>query len=327
MNRKIKIIGEAGLNHNGNYKTAMKLINIGKMAGVDYVKFQLFDTDEFINRDYKHKKIKYNFIFKRFKSLEFSVNKWKKLIKYGNKKGVKIFFSVFNLRSLKTLKKLNIRIIKIPSGEINNIPLLKEINKKKFSVILSTGMSSLKEISLAIKTLNSCKVELMHCVSEYPTKYPKLNTIKLLKKKFKKPVGYSDHTADTMTPALSVVAGAESIEKHFTYNKKQKIGDHKFSLSPLELKDMVNKVKQSEKSLGIETDKRISSKEKKLQFFARKGLYANKNLKKNQRLSLNDISILRPEGRTKVSDLKKILNRKLKIDINKNQSLDFSLLR
>ena len=92
----------------------------------------------------------------------------------------------------------------------------------------------------------------MHCVSEYPTLDPKLSTIKLLKKKFNKPVGYSDHTSDTMTPALSVMAGAESIEKHFTYNKRQKVGDHKFSLSPNELRDMVQKIRQSEKSLGIE---------------------------------------------------------------------------
>ena len=221
-----------------------------KNAGVDYVKFQLFNTEEFINKDYKHKKINYNRVFNRFRSLEFSINTWKNLIKYGNKK-IRIFFSVFNHKSLKILKKLNIKLIKIPSGEINNLPLLKKINKEKFSVILSTGMSSLKEISSAVKILNKCKVELMHCVSEYPTLDPKLSTIKLLKKKFNKPVGYSDHTSDTMTPALSVMAGAESIEKHFTYNKRQKVGDHKFSLSPNELRDMVQKIRQSEKSLGI----------------------------------------------------------------------------
>ncbi len=327
MNKKIKIIGEAGLNHNGNFKTALKLINIGKMAGVDYVKFQLFNTDEFINKYYKHKDVNYNHIYKRFKSLEFSINKWKQLIKYGKKKKIKVFFSIFNSKSLKIIKKLKINLLKIPSGEINNIPLLKEINQNKFSVILSTGMSSLKEISLAVKTLNKCKVELMHCVSEYPTKDPKLNTIIFLKKKFKKPVGYSDHTADTMTPALSVILGAKIIEKHFTYNKKQKIGDHKFSLSPDELKEMVNKIRQSEKSLGIENIKKISIRENKLQFFARKGLYAKKNLKKNHKLSLEDVSILRPEGKTKVSELKKILNRKLKMDIAKNKSLDLSLFR
>ena len=169
-------------------------------------------------------------------------------------------------------RALKIKIIKIPSGEINNLPLLKQINRNKCKIILSTGMSTTEEIKLAIKTLKDCNVELLHCVSEYPLKEPNLRSINFLKKKFKVKVGYSDHTPDVITPALSVIAGAHIIEKHFTYSKNKKIGDHKFSLSPDELKQMVRYVRIADISKGIE-QKKITKKEKLLRYFARKGLH------------------------------------------------------
>ena len=125
----------------------------------------------------------------------------------------------------------------------------KEVNNLKFHVILSTGMSSLLEIKKAIKILKKCKITLLHCVSEYPTVKPNLKNISNLKKVFNLQTGFSDHTNDIFTPALSVIAGATIIEKHFTYNKNQKIGDHKFSLSPKDLKLMIENVKLAERSL------------------------------------------------------------------------------
>ena len=160
MKNKVEIIAEAGINHNGKFKNAIKLIKISKMAKVDYVKFQLFNTENFINRKFDHHILNYNKIYKRFKNLEFSVDQWKKIIKFGKRKGIKVFFSIFDTNSLKTLKKLKVNLVKIPSGEINNYPLLEKINKLRLKVILSTGMSSLREIEKAVKKLKKCNLSL-----------------------------------------------------------------------------------------------------------------------------------------------------------------------
>ena len=143
--------------------------------------------------------------------------------KICKKLNIKIFFSIFDIPSERMNRALKIKIIKIPSGEINNLPLLKQINRNKCKIILSTGMSTTEEIKLAIKTLKDCNVELLHCVSEYPLKRTKSQINKFFKEKFKVKVGYSDHTPDVITPALSVIAGAHIIEKHFTYSKNKKL--------------------------------------------------------------------------------------------------------
>ena len=204
MNNSIKVIAEAGINHNGDFKKAIKLVKIAKMANADFVKFQLFKTENFINKEFSHSKINYKKVYKRFKSLEFSIQEWKKIIAYGNKIGIKVF-SVFDFESLRTIKKLNIKLIKIASGEINNFSFFKKIKEQNLKVILSTGMSSLYEIKKTqLKDLIKKILLLMHCMSEYPSVHPNLKNIQHLKK-FKIPVGYSDHTEDTLTPALSVL--------------------------------------------------------------------------------------------------------------------------
>ena len=192
-----------------------------------------------------------------------------KIVNYAKKINIKIFFSVFDLESFKLLKKLKIKIVKIPSGEINNFHLLDAIKKSKLKVILSTGMCNISEISEAIKKLKNCKINLMHCVSEYPTQKPNLKLIKILKDRFKINVGYSDHTKDTLTPALSVIAGANIIEKHFTYNKNQK--------SVIIIFHLIHRTTRNDKkycfcvnSLG-EKEKKISSKEKNCNFLQEKG--------------------------------------------------------
>tara|TARA_B100000963_G_scaffold243985_1_gene213674 strand:- start:9345 stop:10328 length:984 start_codon:yes stop_codon:yes gene_type:complete len=326
LKNKVKIIAEAGLNHNGDFKKLIKLIDIAKSVDADYVKFQLFTTENFINQKFNHKKINYKKLYQRFKSLEFSLEKWKKAIKHADSIGIKIFFSVFDKESCDILKKLKISLIKIPSGEINNYDLLKKINKSGKKVILSTGMSNLFEIQKALKHLNKCKVILMHCVSEYPTLKPNLNNIKLLQKKFKLEVGYSDHTPDVITPALSVIAGASYVEKHFTYNKKQKLGDHKFSLNPGELRIMMKNVRLAEASKGEER-KTISPKEKKLQFFARKGLYLIKDKLKGEKIKHSDLIALRPQGYLSVDKMNIIKNKKLKIDLRNLEPLKLNYFR
>ncbi len=314
LKNRTQIIAEAGLNHNGKFEKVIDLINIAKESNVDFIKFQLFNTDKFINKNFVHNRINYKKIYNRFQNLEFSLKHWKRAVKFARKVGIKILFSIFDSESLNMIKKLKINTVKIPSGEINNYDLLKLVNQSKFKVILSTGMSNLNEIKKALKYLKNCEVILLHCVSEYPTFSPNLNNINLLKKKFKKNVGYSDHTADTLTPALSVIAGASIIEKHFTYNKRQKIGDHKFSLNPKELKIMEKNIRVAEASMGL-AKRSISKKEKELQFFARKGIYFNKDKLKGEKIKYSDLIALRPQGFISVDKLNFIKNKKLKRNV------------
>ena len=290
MTDRVFIIAEAGINHNGNYKTAKKLIYLAKHAGADAVKFQLFNTEKFIN------KLKYPKIYKRFKRLEFKLSEWNKLKKYSKKIKIKFFFSIFDEQSLLLNKKLNIDLIKIPSGEINNIKLLKKINLEKKEVIVSTGMSNIKEIKKALKTLKNCKINLLHCLSEYPAKIKNLNLNFLNSlKKFSgvDKIGFSDHSDNITLPSVAVSLGSKVIEKHFTHNKNLKLGDHRISLGFIEFKKMCENIRITTMALGL-NKKIVTKKEKKLALIARKGLYVIKAVKKGFKIKSSDLGYLRP---------------------------------
>ena len=286
---KVFIIAEAGINHNGNFKTAKKLIFLSKKAGADAVKFQLFNTDYFINRDKMPK------VYNRFKNLEFKYSEWQKLKTYAKKIKIKFFFSVFDEQSVALCKKMQINLIKVPSGEINNENLLKLINKNKCDVIVSTGMSSFYEIKNAVKILKNCNISLLHCLSEYPTKTKNLNLnfIKTLKEIPRiSRIGFSDHSNSVVLPSVSVALGAKIIEKHFTHNKTLKLGDHKISLNFSEFKEMSENIRET--SLALGGNKKIISKdEKKLSSAARKGLYAIKDIKVGEKLNNKNLGNLR----------------------------------
>ena len=201
----------------------------------------------------------------------------------------------------------------------------KRLIRVKKKVILSTGMSNLFEIKKALKCLNKCEVILLHCVSEYPTLKPNLNNISLLQKKFKKQVGYSDHTSDVITPALSVIAGASFIEKHFTYNKNQKIGDHKFSLNPAELRKMVKNVRLAEVSKGLQK-RTITSKEKNYSFLQEKVFILKKDKLKGEKIKYSDLIILRPQGYLSVDKMNFIKNKTLIKDVKSYSPLKLTIL-
>ena len=311
---KVFIIAEAGINHNGKIKLAKQLIDIASKAKVDAVKFQLFDTDNFI-----HKKKLFK-IYKIFKKLEFSKNTWKIIINYAKKKKIKLFFSVFDIPSVNLLSKLNIKLVKIPSGEINNIELLKTINRKKFKVILSTGMAKMSEIKFSLKILKNCNVSILHCVSAYPAEISKLNLnfIKKFRKIFNFRIGFSDHTNEINASSIAVSQGAQIIEKHFTYKKNQKFGDHKMSLSPKELIEFVKNIRNTEKMMGKEK-KLIYKNELNLSKVARKGVYIRQNINKGEILKKENIILLRPENQKNLISYKKSIGKKAKKNI---KSLD-----
>ena len=209
-------------------------------------------------------------------------------------------------------------MVKIPSGEINNIKLLKEINKSKANVIASTGMSSLKEIKNAVRILKNCKISLLHCLSEYPAKIENLNLnfINVLKKVSRvSKVGFSDHSDSIILPSTAVSMGARIIEKHFTHNRRLRLGDHKISLDYKNFKKMCENIRITSLALGQE--KKITTKsEKKLSLLARKGLYSIKDLKKGSRIKTSDIAYLRPTNTFKaIKNEKKVLGKITKKNI------------
>ena len=304
-NKKIFFIAEAGVNHNGSIKIAKKLIDIAVKTGADAVKFQTFICDELLTKNAKkmnHQKKSNSKIsqFDLLKKLELNQSQLTELKKYCKRKKIIFFSTAFDNKSLIFLNKLNIPIFKVPSSEINNYPYLKLLASFKKPIILSTGMSYEKEVKQAIKILvkNGSKksdIILLHCTSQYPSKFGdlNLNAIKTLKNKFECCVGYSDHSPGVIAPIAAVAMGAKVIEKHFTISKKMIGPDHISSLNPNELKDVILSIRKLESSFGNGIKKpTISERENRL--LGRKSIVAYKDIKIGERFSEKNITTKRP---------------------------------
>lgn len=306
--KKVRIIAEAGVNHNGDIKKAYKLIDIARKSGADIVKFQLFKAEKLVTQNaqmatYQAKNLnlsKTSSQLSMLKELELNDIDQKKLKNYCKKKKIQFMSTAFDEESAVFLNKIGVSIFKIPSGDITNFLLLKKVASFKKEVFLSTGMSNLNDIKNALKVLKrfglrTSKITIMQCNTDYPTliKDVNLNVINTFKKYFKASVGYSDHTLDLDLPSCAVAMGASVIEKHFTINRNLKGPDHKASLMPLELKQMVDKIRKVEISLGS-YEKKPTLREKKNMSIARKSIVASKNIKKGDIFSIFNITCKRP---------------------------------
>ena len=305
---KVFIVAEAGVNHNGDLKKAKELVKVAKKVGADAVKFQYYKTENLAlkkapktNYQRKNEK-KFKNQFDMLKKYELSKDHLVFLKKIAKKLKIELFVSVFNHDDFKEIKKLNFPIIKIPSGEINNVPLLKYIGKANKKTILSTGIPTIQEIKKTIYLLkkNGLKKEkltVLHCNSAYPTPINNinLNAIKTIKKEIKISVGYSDHTETELTSLAAVSLGAKVIEKHLTLNKKLDGPDHRTSFNPMEFKKMVEKIRVTEKILGS-SFKFVSNSEAKNKKLVRKSIVAKKRIKKGEIFSEKNLTLLRPAG-------------------------------
>ena len=323
------IIGEAGVNHNGNYDIAKKLILAGAEAGVDYVKFQTFKANKLVTKvaekaEYqKRNTLDQNTSqYEMLKKLEMP-QKWHyDLIKYAETLGVKFLSTGFDEESINFLDSLNIDLFKIPSGEITNKPFLEHIAKKKKNIIISTGMSNLEEVRAAINVLYNNGIQkksitILHCNTEYPTPMIDVNLKAMiaLRTEFDVNIGYSDHTIGIEVPIAAVVLGANVIEKHFTLDKNMEGPDHKASLEPLELKQMVNSIRNIEKALAGTGIKEPSNSEIKNIQIARKSIHTNKELKKGHVLQKDDLIMLRPGDGISPMDIDLYLNKQIKSNL------------
>ena len=259
MKNKVFIIAEAGVNHNGSIKKAFELVKIAKDSGADAVKFQLFDKFEQISKKaptapYQNQTTKKKNMLEMAKDYDLSWESHIEISEFCKKTKIEYMASVFDKNSVDFyLKKIKAKTIKIASSEIDNFRLLNYINLNAKNVIISTGMANIKEIDKAVKLLRNIKnLSILQCTSCYPTSYNDVNLsfIDVLKKKYKKKVGFSDHTLDDISAIVAVGFGVNIIEKHFTINNNLKGPDHSMSLNPKNLKSYIKKIRIAECVIG-----------------------------------------------------------------------------
>lgn len=331
MRDRVCIIAEAGVNHNGRLDLALKLCNAAKDIGVDIIKFQTFQTIDNVIKDCQMPE--YQKINSRnskshwdlVKGLELNYEKFRKIKKYCDKIGIEFLSTPSEVKSLEFLASLGLKKIKVSSGEITNVPLLRKIGGLKKQVIVSTGMSYMKEITDAISILVNAgtrkeDITVLHCNTEYPTPIEDVNLLAMLtiKNKLKVKIGYSDHTLGIEVPIAAVALGATIIEKHLTLSRKLKGPDHAASLEPEEMKVMVRCIRNIEKALGDGVKKPTVS-ELKNKVIARKCIVAAKNIKKGQFFTEDNLTVKRPERGVSALFWDKIIRRKAKKDFKENE--------
>lgn len=338
MINKVIVIAEAGVNHNGDYENAKKLILAAANAGADYVKFQTFKADKLVSKDakkadYQRKNLKEDVDtqFEMLKKLEMP-EKWHyDLIQFANEKGIRFLSTGFDEDSIDFLNSLNIELFKVPSGEITNKPYLEHIAKKGKPIVISTGMSNMQEINEAINVLllNNIKkdqITALHCNTEYPTPMQDVNLLAMttIQKEIGINVGYSDHTLGIEVPIAAVALGAKIIEKHFTLDRSMNGPDHWASLNPEELKLMVSSIRNIEKAMCGNGVKEASLSEKRNLNIIRKSLHYNRDIEKGEIISRTDLIALRPGNGISPMRIEEVIGRNLKIAVKAFQMLDIN---
>ena len=306
MTDRVLIIAEAGVNHNGSIQLAKKLIDKAVFSGADAVKFQTFKATNVVSKnapkaDYQKQTTNLRESqFDMIKRLELDERAHQELIAYCKEANIMFLSTPFDLDSVDLLNELGLQIFKIPSGEITNLPYLRRIGSLCKEVILSTGMSDLKEIGEAIKILTNAgtlkeNITVLHANTMYPTPMEDVNlrAMQTIQNKFDVAVGYSDHTLGIEVDIAAVAMGATVIEKHFTIDKTMDGPDHKSSIDPEELKAMVSSIRNIEKALGSSI-KKPSKSEKPNISMARKSIVARKSIKKGELFTEKNITIKRP---------------------------------
>ena len=300
------IIAEAGVNHNGDMELAKKLVKVAHEAKVDVVKFQTFVAEDLVTKSaekatyQKEFSDESQFQLEMLQELELSAPQHQELKAFANTIGLEFLSTGFDIRSMEMLLALGIERIKIPSGEITNLPYLRFIASQQKEIILSTGMATMKEVdkALAVLVQGGAKLDditVLHCTTNYPTLMHEvnLNAMVSLGREFDVKVGYSDHTEGIEVAIAAVALGATIIEKHFTLDRKLPGPDHKASLEPNELKALVQAVRNIETALG-DGVKRPMDSEIANKKAARKSLVAKTGIQKGELLTKDNVAVKRP---------------------------------
>ncbi|MBF0330172.1 MAG: N-acetylneuraminate synthase [Nitrospirae bacterium] len=331
---KTFIIAEAGVNHNGSMNTALKLIAAALEAGADAVKFQTFKAEKMVSKfapkaDYQKDATRAGESqYEMLARLELDAEAHWKLTAECRERGIIFLSTPFDFESIELLDGLGLSIFKIPSGEITNLPYLRKIGKLKKKVILSTGMADMDEIgdALGVLTVAGTKKEditVLHCNTAYPTPFEDVNlrAMATIRDKFGVKVGYSDHTTGIEVPIAAVALGATVIEKHFTLDKNMPGPDHKASLEPDELKEMVRAIRNIEKSLGT-GQKKASASELMNRAIARKSIVAACNIKAGEYFTEKNLIGKRPGTGISLMEWDKVLGRQANRDFAVDEMIE-----
>ena len=328
---RVFIIAEAGVNHNGSIDLAKKLVDVACSAGADAVKFQSFKAKNLATKHsqkanyQKETNINRETQFEMLKKLELDKKKHNELISYCEKKKIIFLSSPFDLESVDLLNDLGLEIFKIPSGEITNLPYLRYIGKLNKKIILSTGMSNMDEVKNAFDILINSgtkknNITILHANTEYPTPMKDVNLRAMVSigKELDIKFGYSDHTLGIEVDIAAVAMGATCIEKHFTLDKNMEGPDHKASLEPDQLKEMVRTIRNIEIALGDGVKKPSQSEIPNIEI-ARKSIVAKTIIKKGDVLNESNLAIKRPGGGLSPINWDKVLNTKAKKDYQEDE--------
>jgi N,N'-diacetyllegionaminate synthase len=333
LSRGVFIIAEAGVNHNGDLALAYQMIDAAFACGCDAVKFQtavpeLVMVKQAPKADYQKKTTgNQESQLAMAKKIHLPLGAYKGLKAYAHRKGILFLSTPFDLVSIDALKALNLEIFKIPSGEITNLPFLRKIGGLGKKVILSTGMATMAEIGQALKVLVAAGTKkenttVLHCNTEYPTPFEDvhLRAMLTIRDTFKVKVGYSDHTLGIEVPIAAVVLGASIIEKHFTLDKNMQGPDHKASLQPPELEQMVEAIRNVEKALGSGIKKPSKSESKNI-FIARRSIVAARNIQKGERFTVANLIAKRPAAGLSPMLWDKVIGKSAKRDFSEDEMI------
>jgi len=331
LSEPVFIIAEAGVNHNGQLATALRLVEAAKEAGADAVKFQTFRAERIVGaaaekaayqkRHTSSDETQYQML----KRLELSEEAHYRLVEHCRAVQIEFLSTPFDDESADFLARLGISRFKISSGEITNTPFLQYIAEKGRPVILSTGASDLGEVAAAIAALEAggaTQISLLHCVSQYPAPYEDINlrAMHTLANVFRVPVGYSDHTLGIEIPVAAVAMGARIIEKHFTLDRNMPGPDHQASIEPLDFQRMVQSIRHVEAALG-DGVKRPAVSEREIRPNIRKSLVAAVDLQEGEMITPEVLQIKRPGTGISPSFLKEVIGLKLTRPVKKDTVL------
>ena len=283
-------VAEAGLNHNGNVKTAKQMIDAALDCGSDAIKFQTYKTENFLT-----KKSEY---FEFFKSVELSFSNFAELNDYSKQVGITFFSAPLDFESASFLQSIGVSCFKIASSDITNVPLLKQIANTKIPTIISTGLSTMDEIQIAVNIFQKAgnnKIIILHSVSNYPTNPSEsnLSVIGNFKQTFPYPIGYSDNGSNDLVDLVAVSLGFNLIERHFTLDKKMEGPDHFFSIQPTDLKHLISNIRLIEKIKGNPV-KNPQPSESAIKNLIRKSIFTTSEIQQGEVISTENIGIKRP---------------------------------
>lgn len=332
---KVIIIAEAGVNHNGSIDLAKQLVDIAASARANYIKFQTFKTELNISRTAT--KALYQTIntnnknetqFEMIKKLELGFEDFIHLRSYCIKKNIGFLSTGFDLPSINFLNSLGMDFFKIPSCEIINKPYLEAIASKGKPVVMSTGMANMEEVKTAVnlmlkKGLTKEQITILHCNTEYPTPWKDVNLKAMLRirDELDIKVGYSDHTLGIEIPIAAVAMGAMVIEKHFTLNRNLPGPDHKASLEPIELTEMIKSIRNVELALEGSGLKEPSDSERKNILIARKSIHLNQKVAVDTPISDKHLIMKRPGNGISPMDIEKVIGKILRITLEADTML------